>query len=42
MISKLDNLVEGGRGDEDYKNLFYETVGVLCSNHSTLKDSVSI
>ncbi|XP_073969012.1 dedicator of cytokinesis protein myoblast city isoform X3 [Rhodnius prolixus] len=39
MISKLDNLVEGGRGDEDYKNLFYETVGVLCSNHSTLKDS---
>ncbi|KAK9502031.1 hypothetical protein O3M35_012639 [Rhynocoris fuscipes] len=39
MISKLDNLVEGGRGDEDYKNLFFETVGGLCSNHSTLKDS---
>ncbi|XP_014253314.1 dedicator of cytokinesis protein 1 isoform X3 [Cimex lectularius] len=38
MISKLDNLVEGGRGDVEYKELFYKLVGGLCENHSTLKD----
>lgn len=40
MISKLDNLVEGGRGDEHYKDLFYTIVSSLCENHATLKDQV--
>ncbi|CAH1397385.1 unnamed protein product [Nezara viridula] len=38
MISKLDNLVEGGRGDEDYKDLFFTIVSSLCENHAVLKD----
>lgn len=38
MIAKLDILVEGGRGDDDYKKLFYEIMLNLCENHSSLKE----
>ncbi|XP_056005673.1 dedicator of cytokinesis protein 1-like isoform X3 [Ostrea edulis] len=38
LIMCLDALVEGGQGDEEYKDLFCETLYKLCSNHSTLKD----
>jgi hypothetical protein len=40
MIAKLDNLVEAGRGDEHYKDLFYEIMMNLCENHSTMKEQV--
>ncbi|XP_049862449.1 dedicator of cytokinesis protein 1 isoform X3 [Schistocerca gregaria] len=38
MIAKLDILVEGGLGDEHYKELFYEIMMELCKNHSTMHD----
>ncbi|XP_054707947.1 dedicator of cytokinesis protein 1-like [Uloborus diversus] len=38
MITKLDMLIEGGRGDEEYKNLFLEIVGGLCENHQTMHE----
>ncbi|KAF6209244.1 hypothetical protein GE061_014989 [Apolygus lucorum] len=38
MISKLDNLVEGGRGDVQYKELFQKLVSGECEHHSTLRD----
>ncbi|GIY95441.1 dedicator of cytokinesis protein 1 [Caerostris extrusa] len=38
MITKLDMLVEGGRGDEEYKDLFLEIVGGLCENHQTMHE----
>ncbi|KAF8795296.1 Dedicator of cytokinesis protein 1 like protein [Argiope bruennichi] len=38
MITKLDTLVEGGRGDEEYKDLFLEIVGGLCENHQTMHE----
>ncbi|KAG8228173.1 hypothetical protein J437_LFUL014408 [Ladona fulva] len=38
MIAKLDVLVEGGRGDEHYKDLFYKIMYSLCESHSTMKD----
>lgn len=41
MIAKLDNLVEAGRGDEHYKDLFYEIMMNLCENHSTMKEQVN-
>lgn len=37
MIEKLDILVESGRGDHKYKNLFYEIMMKLCHEHNTLK-----
>jgi dedicator of cytokinesis protein 1 len=40
MIAKLDILVEGGRGDEHYKELFGEIMLDRCENHSTMKDQV--
>lgn len=40
MIAKLDNLVEAGRGDEQYKDLFYEIMRNLCENHSTMREQV--
>ena len=40
MIAKLDNLVEAGRGDEHYKDLFYEIMIALCENHSTMREQV--
>ncbi|UYV68726.1 DOCK2, partial [Cordylochernes scorpioides] len=36
MITQLDMLVEGGRGDEQYQELFYETFKNLCINHPQL------
>lgn len=39
MIAKMDILIEGGRGDENYKNLFKEIMSDLCSQHVTMKDA---
>lgn len=36
MIEKIDILVEGGRGDNDYKELFNEIMMNLCKNHIAL------
>ncbi|XP_031633258.1 dedicator of cytokinesis protein 1 isoform X3 [Contarinia nasturtii] len=36
MIEKLDLIVEGGRGDQEYKELFYEIMMKLCKEHNTL------
>lgn len=38
MIAKLDILIEGGRGDEDYKNMFHDIMIELCSQHTTMKE----
>lgn len=38
MIAQLDVLVEGGRGDEHYKDLFSSILSDLCEKHSTLRD----
>lgn len=38
MIEKLDLMVEGGRGDCEYKELFYEIMIKLCREHNTLCD----
>ncbi|KAK9873197.1 hypothetical protein WA026_021430 [Henosepilachna vigintioctopunctata] len=38
MIAKLDTLVEGGRGDEEYKNMFHHILKDLCSQHTTMKE----
>lgn len=38
MIAKLDTLIEGGRGDEDYKELFKEIMSNLCGSHMTMKE----
>ncbi|XP_022903729.1 dedicator of cytokinesis protein 1 isoform X3 [Onthophagus taurus] len=40
MILKLDALVEGGSGDDNYKDLFFEIMYDKCSNHTSLKDGV--
>lgn len=37
MIEKLDILIESGRGDAEYKDLFYEIMMNLCREHNTLK-----
>lgn len=37
MIEKLDILVEGGRGDHEYKELFYQIMMKLCMDHNTLR-----
>lgn len=39
MIAKLDTLIEGGRGDEAYKNLFDSIMSDLCEKHTSLKES---
>lgn len=36
MIEKLDLMVEGGGGDHEYKDLFYEIMMKLCHEHNTL------
>lgn len=38
LITELDVLVEGGRGDEHYKDLFESIVTDLCENHTTLRE----
>ncbi|XP_062554815.1 dedicator of cytokinesis protein 1 isoform X2 [Armigeres subalbatus] len=37
IIEKLDHYIEGGYGDEEYKDLFYEIMHESCSNHNTLQ-----
>lgn len=37
MIEKLDILVEGGRGDHEYKDLFHEIMMKHCREHNTLR-----
>ena len=39
MITQLDALIEGGRGDEQFKDLFLEIVGTNCENHSAMRES---
>lgn len=39
MIAKLDTLIEGGQGDESYKNMFYSIMKELCEKHTSLKES---
>ena len=39
MINKLDTLIEGGRGDEQFKDLFLEIVGTNCEHHSAMRES---
>ncbi|XP_026809422.1 dedicator of cytokinesis protein 1 isoform X2 [Rhopalosiphum maidis] len=38
MIAKLDHLVEGGKGDEQFKELFESIMLRKCENHSTMRD----
>lgn len=38
MIAKLDVLVEGGKGDAEYKSLFHDIMIEYCSQHTTMKD----
>ncbi|XP_055899924.1 dedicator of cytokinesis protein 1-like isoform X3 [Biomphalaria glabrata] len=38
IITKLDTLIEGGRGDEQYKDLFTEIMYHLCENNQILYD----
>lgn len=40
MIAKLDLLVEGGKGDEQFKELFKSIMLMQCENHSTMRDLV--
>ncbi|XP_058812929.1 dedicator of cytokinesis protein 1 isoform X3 [Topomyia yanbarensis] len=37
IIEKLDHYIEGGYGDAEYKDLFYEIMHESCSNHNTLQ-----
>lgn len=39
MITKLDVLVEGGRGDQQYQELLQKTLYDLCENHAALHDA---
>nr|XP_006826015.1 PREDICTED: dedicator of cytokinesis protein 1 [Saccoglossus kowalevskii] len=41
VITQLDVLIEGGRGDEQYKDLFNVLISDLCSKHKFLCDSGS-
>ncbi|XP_076266832.1 dedicator of cytokinesis protein myoblast city isoform X3 [Rhynchophorus ferrugineus] len=38
MIVKLDALFEGGRGDVEYKRLFYDIMIDLCEKHTSMKE----
>lgn len=40
MIAQLDKLVEGGRGDEEYKDLFFNKLGDLWENHQAKVDGL--
>ncbi|XP_065556971.1 dedicator of cytokinesis protein 1-like isoform X2 [Artemia franciscana] len=37
MIQQLDTLIEGGRGDSHYKDLFFIILASLCEEHRSLK-----
>ncbi|XP_008197863.2 dedicator of cytokinesis protein 1 isoform X2 [Tribolium castaneum] len=39
MIAKLDILVEGGKGDENYKDLFHDIMMEHCSQHATMNET---
>ncbi|KAJ8670596.1 hypothetical protein QAD02_001855 [Eretmocerus hayati] len=38
MIAKLDILVEGGRGDEEFRDLWVKEMTPLCEKHSTMNE----
>ncbi|BFY99041.1 hypothetical protein BsWGS_02080 [Bradybaena similaris] len=38
MITKLDTLIEGGRGDEQYMELFTEIMEHLCEGNALIRD----
>ncbi|CAH1782976.1 unnamed protein product [Owenia fusiformis] len=38
IITQLDILIEGGRGDTQYKDLFYKLMHGQCENHSTMRE----
>ncbi|XP_012257396.2 dedicator of cytokinesis protein 1 isoform X1 [Athalia rosae] len=38
MIAKLDILVEGGRGDEQFRILWVQVMSSLCEGHSTMRE----
>ncbi|KAL0128385.1 hypothetical protein PUN28_003578 [Cardiocondyla obscurior] len=38
MIAKLDILVEGGRGDEQFRMLWSDVMSSLCEKHSTMRE----
>ncbi|XP_046628912.1 dedicator of cytokinesis protein 1 isoform X2 [Neodiprion virginianus] len=38
MIAKLDILVEGGRGDEQFRVLWVQRMTALCKDHSTMRE----
>ncbi|ESO92727.1 hypothetical protein LOTGIDRAFT_232874 [Lottia gigantea] len=38
MITQLDILVEGGRGDEEYQELMYDILYSMCLGHSTVRE----
>ncbi|CAL4142292.1 unnamed protein product, partial [Meganyctiphanes norvegica] len=38
ILEKLDHLVEGGRGDEHYREVFHKIVGALCEDHTTMRE----
>lgn len=38
MITQLDSLIEGGRGDENFRDLFDDILKNLCDNHQDLRD----
>lgn len=38
MIAQLDILIEGGRGDDQFRLLWIEVMEKLCENHSTMRE----
>lgn len=38
MIVKLDALFEGGKGDQEYKEMFHDTMKELCSKHTIMNE----
>ena len=38
MINKLDHLIEGGRGDDYYRELFHKLMLELCEKHSSMRE----
>lgn len=38
IILKLDTLIEGGRGDLEFKDMFYDIMSDMCSKHASMKE----
>ncbi|XP_068248217.1 dedicator of cytokinesis protein 1 isoform X5 [Palaemon carinicauda] len=38
ILEKLDHLVEGGHGDDHYREVFQTLVGALCEDHATMRE----